>query len=84
MLDLSGNNLSGPIPPELGNLSALEGLNLSFNDLSGPIPPELGNLSDLEYLDLGFTGVSGCIPSELQGRVVGYIDRAIAFRIPNC
>ena len=41
----SGNGLTGPIPPELGDLSALKGLILAGNDLTGPIPPELGNLS---------------------------------------
>jgi len=36
------HGLTGPIPPELGNLSALERLHLADNELSGPIPPELG------------------------------------------
>ncbi|RKZ66439.1 MAG: hypothetical protein DRQ48_10770 [Gammaproteobacteria bacterium] len=39
---LHENQLSGSIPPELGNFSRLEGLSLSFNDLNGSIPPELG------------------------------------------
>ena len=49
-LVLIGNQLAGPIPPELGNLSNLRnpGLaNLRNNQLTGPIPPELGNLSNL-------------------------------------
>ena len=41
-LDLSFNQLSGGIPPELGNLTELEWLALRFNDLSGSIPPEFG------------------------------------------
>ena len=34
-LRLDGNDLSGPIPPEIGKLTALEWLNLSYNALTG-------------------------------------------------
>ena len=54
-LDLPGNSLTGPIPPELGSLASLEWLHLNANDLTGAIPPELGNLSSLENLILATT-----------------------------
>ena len=41
-LSLAINQLSGPIPPELGNLSNLEELELDANQLSRSIPPEIG------------------------------------------
>ena len=59
------NNLSGPIPPELGELTGLESLQFRSNNLTGPIPAELGKLSNLESLDLGENDLSGPIPSEL-------------------
>ena len=64
-LNLSENELSGEIPPELGNLTNLQGLYLSGNQLSGEIPPELGNLSELVGLHLQENQLSGEIPPEL-------------------
>ncbi len=39
--------MRGTIPPELGQLAALQGLYLSNNHLSGTIPPELSQLAAL-------------------------------------
>ena len=64
-LGLSRNALSGPIPPELGNLANLTWLYLGGNQLSGPIPPELGNLANLTSLELDNNALSGPIPPEL-------------------
>ena len=54
--------MTGPIPPELGNLASLTSLDLGDNDLSGSIPPELGNLSSLAILSLHTNDLSGAIP----------------------
>ena len=51
-LDLSGNQLTGSIPSELGNLVNLWYLYLDNNQLSGNIPTELGNLVYLKWLYL--------------------------------
>jgi Leucine-rich repeat (LRR) protein len=62
VIDLSGNQLTGEIPKEIGALSSLRGLNLSGNHISGIIPEEIGNLWSLEALDLSHNGLSGPIP----------------------
>ena len=64
---LSSNELSGPIPAELGNLSKLTQLFLYNNRLSGPIPAELGNLSNLTELWLSSNQLSGELPRTLTG-----------------
>ena len=60
------HGLSGPIPPELGDLSNLTELALQFNALTGPIPPELGDLTNLQDLFLFHNQLSGSIPPELS------------------
>ncbi len=64
-IDLRSNNLSGSIPPELGNLSNLASLSLHSNQLYGTIPPELGHLRSLSELWLAYNQLNGTIPSEL-------------------
>ncbi|KAK3018150.1 hypothetical protein RJ639_003820, partial [Escallonia herrerae] len=49
-LDVSRNNLSGPISSEIGNLTILFSLVLDHNQLTSSIPPTLGNLKLLRYL----------------------------------
>ena len=64
-LELGDSELTGVIPPELGDLSQLEWLSLYDNELTGVIPPELGQLSQLQWLDLGGNMLIGSIPPEL-------------------
>ena len=64
-LGLFNNNLSGPIPAELGRLANLTELYLYDNQLSGPIPAELGRLANLTSLGLFNNNLSGPIPAEL-------------------
>ena len=64
-LFLGDNQLTGEIPPELGNLVNLEELYLWGNELTGTIPAELGNLVNLQELDLADNQLTGEIPAEL-------------------
>ena len=64
-MGLSGNQLTGNIPPEIGNLTNLSSLSLGFNHLTGNIPPEIGNLTNLSSLDLGSNQLTGNIPPEI-------------------
>lgn len=47
---LQNNQLSGPVPAEIGKLSELRTLDLSSNEFVDDIPSSLGALSHLNYL----------------------------------
>ena len=64
-LDLSSNQLTGSIPPEIRNLTNLTYLNLSSNQLTGSIPSKIGNLTNLTSLWLFNNQLTGEIPSEI-------------------
>ena len=64
-LELNNNQLTGPIPAELGNLANLVYLNLRHNMLSGEIPAELSRLTNLQVMNLYDNELSGTIPAEL-------------------
>ena len=64
-LDSSSNELSGELPPELGDLANLQELTLADNQLTGAIPAELGDLANLQELTLADNQLTGSIPPEL-------------------
>ena len=66
-LELWHNGISGSIPPELGELVALQNLALHDGRLTGAIPAALGNLANLKTLELSQTDLEGLIPPELGG-----------------
>ena len=58
--------LTGTMPAEIGELSALTYLDLEDNfGLRGKLPPELGNLTALTYLSLRNNSFTGAVPSSL-------------------
>jgi Leucine-rich repeat (LRR) protein len=64
-LSLTGQNLTGSIPPELGLLSRLEVLELQDNQISGSIPPEVYDLRNLLHLDLSMNNLTGSLSKNL-------------------
>ena len=89
-LDLHGYNLTGRIPPEIGDLDKLESLDLSHNQLYGEVPRELGDLTELTRLGLQATQLTGCLPISLEGQVrderlsEGYIYHVAKLGLPFC
>jgi len=66
-LRLNGNQLAGPIPPELGRCAALTSLRLTNNQLVGPLPEELADCVTLAELNVDDTLLEQ-LPARLKAR----------------
>lgn len=71
-LEMPGNNVryissryDKYIPPEIGDLTALEIIDLNENNLNAKIPAEIGNLVNLKELYLASSSLYGDIPAEM-------------------
>ncbi|PHU05327.1 hypothetical protein BC332_26149 [Capsicum chinense] len=65
LLALSSRQLAGTIPPSIGNLSYLTGINLGNNSFRGEIPQEFGLLLQLQHINLSYNSFGGKIPTNL-------------------
>ncbi|XP_017632797.1 receptor-like protein 7 [Gossypium arboreum] len=84
----SYNNLSGPIPNWLCNMSQLSTFYASYNNFNGPIPNCLCNMSQLSGFDASYNNLSGSIPNCLDNMSqLGTFDVSynnLSGPIPNC
>ena len=78
--------LSGKLPPELGNLTALRTLSITGSQLGEELPPELGNLTALQTLTITDSQLDGELPPELGNlsnlETLTIIDSEIAGELP--
>jgi len=65
-IDLFDNNLSGVLPNEISNLTALTYLDLGFNTIGDTIPSSISNLDKLITLLLDHNDFTGNIPPILS------------------
>jgi hypothetical protein len=64
-LRLHEHNLTGTLPPQIGDLSQLKVLHMKDNQLSGTIPGQLGGLTNLTWIELQRNQFTGTIPTQL-------------------
>ena len=62
---MTGEQLTGTIPAEIGALDGLTKLDLFENQICGHLPTEIGRLTSLSYLDLMDNRLEGPLPAEL-------------------
>ena len=60
-IEVSYNQLSGPIPSSLSSCRKLQILSLSYNAFSGQIPEGIGMLPLIQYLYLGDNNLTGTL-----------------------
>lgn len=63
-VQLSGNLLSGEVPPDIGKMQSFSLLHLGANQLSGKLPPQIGKMP-LVVLNISRNKFSGEIPMEI-------------------
>ncbi|XVF77262.1 hypothetical protein PTKIN_Ptkin14bG0029200 [Pterospermum kingtungense] len=74
-IDLSSNNLQGPIPSSISQLLNLTSLDLSSNKIQGPIPSSISQLKNLISLFLSSNELQGPIPSSTSQLLnLNYLD----------
>ena len=61
-LDRESNQLTGAIPPELGQLTTLLFLRMGGNSLTGNLPGTFSNLTSLRMFRLANNSLTGVIP----------------------
>eukprot|EP00253_Pinus_taeda_P006470 PITA_06470 len=87
ILDLSFNDLTEGIPPQIGNLTSLTFLSLESNSFTGSIPSSVNMLQKLERLYMGSNHLQGSIPMEIgQLKTLGLLDLSknnLSGRIPD-
>ena len=66
VLNIGDNyELGGIIPPEIGNLTALDTLIVNWGKVSGGLPEEIGNLTNLRLLEIQQNQLIGKLPSSM-------------------
>ncbi|GKY94564.1 hypothetical protein MPSEU_000422000 [Mayamaea pseudoterrestris] len=63
-LDLSGNELSGPVPEGMVHFPYLQSISISWTNLRGTLPVELSEMKQLNSIELHYNQITGTVPIE--------------------
>lgn len=59
------NNISGPIPSEIGQCGSLRSFYAAHNQLNGSLPDSIGNLTKLVHFEVEGNNLSGRLPGSI-------------------
>jgi len=62
---LDGNDITGPMPTEIGRLHKLKHLVLDNNAMTGTLPTEIGQMENLKSLIMYGNDITGTMPTEI-------------------
>lgn len=79
-LSIYDNALTGKIPSEIGQCTALEDMSFDTNQFSGTIPTIIGLMTSLNWLYLNYNELTGTIPSEIA-LLRTSLSKSIAFLV---
>lgn len=65
-INLVYNGLSGPIPSQLTQATALQVIRLYSNMITGEIPPGLFGIQSLQIIDFNTNSINGTLPSRIS------------------
>lgn len=87
ILNLEAQNLEGSLPPSIGNVTHLTGINLRNNRFHCEIPQEVGRLLLLRHLNLSHNFFGGNVPNNIshsaQLKVLGVDFNKLIGSIPD-
>lgn len=76
---MGNNNLSGPLPPELGTSTMMKRLLVQDNSLTGSLPAELEKWNQLEAFNVSGNKLTGTIPNEMASGWTSGNDAALGY-----
>ena len=87
-LEFSNNNLTGTLPPEIGDLTSLEWLSFYLgNSINGTLPEEIANLTELRVLSFEHNNFTGPIPASYANlnklRGFWFNNNQLSGEVPN-
>ena len=77
-LDMAVNNLTGSLPPHVGDFPYMDRINLGGNQLTGEIPIDIGGLTELRHLEIWSNALTGSIPS-----AIGFLSKLEFLALPS-
>lgn len=82
-ISIYDNALTGKVPSEIGQLTALSDLSFDTNQFSGTIPTVIGLLSSLNWLYLNANQLTGTMPSEIALLGTSLSKSIVFFTFPS-